>query len=270
MDRRHYLALVGGGLTLSTAGCVGGDDDGSGDGGNGGNGSDDGIDDSSGGDGSDDGTDDSSGGDSSDDGTDDSSGGDSSDNGTDDSSGDDNGGNGETDDGTAGDDGSTDGGAGDDSSGDDNGGTNGDDGDDGGSGNGGDGGSDGGGEGQGESMGSVTGNTIEGLAVQNWQTIEEWGAPFYEIEMEVKNIGNEETEVDEYRYELTVYDENDNNISGDSNLNAAPDGVIGPGQVDTVTVRRLVEDSASPADVGRYEIGVDCSGALYSGVYCDV
>jgi len=27
MDRRHYLALVGSGLALSTAGCVGGDDD---------------------------------------------------------------------------------------------------------------------------------------------------------------------------------------------------------------------------------------------------
>jgi hypothetical protein len=106
---------------------------------------------------------------------------------------------------------------------------------------------------------------VDGLAVESAEYVS--GGENFSVRVTVVNTGDQETDIMEYGYQLTVFDGADEDIStsttsyGTTNETTAP-----PGESATLTASRQVD--GSPDDVARFELVVSCDSAFAEGVYC--
>lgn len=107
---------------------------------------------------------------------------------------------------------------------------------------------------------------VDGLAVEG-TTVTDSGDQFA-VDVTLQNTGEQTTDIFDYGYELTVYDGNGAEITGNgSGQGSINDTEIEPGESATITVRTDVDGSVDA--VARYELVVNCSGMFVEGVYCE-
>lgn len=93
------------------------------------------------------------------------------------------------------------------------------------------------------------------------------------VDMQVRNDGDQETDLFDYEVAVTPYDgaeaSDSNNIDAGGQSTSFPEGsVVQPGDTRLVVVRVALIDSASPSDVALYTATVKC-GTFSDGVYCE-
>lgn len=87
----------------------------------------------------------------------------------------------------------------------------------------------------------------------------------FPVTVTLENTGNEETNVEEYDYDYTVYDSGRSDLTGGSSASADPK-TIAPGESTDVLLTTIVD--GDPADVASYEVVLSCT-SLSDGVYCE-
>jgi hypothetical protein len=142
-----------------------------------------------------------------------------------------------------------------------------------GGGNGGDGGSDSdGGSGDdddsgggGTSYDGILRSDVDGLEVTSGGYTDTGIQGRFPVTITVNNAGTEETDVEEYDYDYTVYDSGRSDVTGGTSA-AADQNTIAPGESTDVLLTAIVD--GDPGAVTGYEIVLSCT-SLSGGVYCE-
>jgi halocyanin-like protein len=122
-----------------------------------------------------------------------------------------------------------------------------------------------------ESMCQVAENSVDGLSVVGCQSEERDGNLV--VNMRVRNDGQQETDLFNYDYPVTLYDGTDpssaNNIGSAGQSTLFPgSSVVQPGETARIRVTVGIRDSASLSDLQLYTITVEC-GNSDDGSYCE-
>lgn len=120
------------------------------------------------------------------------------------------------------------------------------------------------GEDEAEAEGSIT-NDIEELAVESVTVAEDLG-PRYEIHAQIENAGDRTVELSEHTMELTVFGEDDENLTGEGGSIDYPNRPSEPGETREVQLR--VDVTTDAQDVVRWELDVYCDDTFDDGGYC--
>lgn len=112
---------------------------------------------------------------------------------------------------------------------------------------------------------------VEGLTIQN--AVEDTGdysgggqEGWFGLELTVLNSGGQTTDIFDYGYNMTVYDAQDNDVTGPGSSKSATGGTeIAPGETATISVLTQPEGGA---EVVRAEAMLNCDGMFVEGTYC--
>ena len=114
--------------------------------------------------------------------------------------------------------------------------------------------------------GSVGQNTVDGLeivAVESTPTDEQFTAA-----VTVRNTGEQTTDIFDYEYTITLYDERGADITGQgSGSSSTTDTEVAPGEQATLNVFQAVDGDQSA--IAAFEVTVSCEGMFVEGVYCE-
>lgn len=122
------------------------------------------------------------------------------------------------------------------------------------------------GSGGGTDTGPTVRSTVDGLAVENAEVVDD--ADRFSVDVGLRNAGDQATDPFNYGYHLTVFDESGADITGDvGGLETAESVQLEPGETVTMTKRTDVDGDREA--VARYELVVRCSERFDEGVYCD-
>jgi len=113
-------------------------------------------------------------------------------------------------------------------------------------------------------------STVDGLSITDYEHGLRRGRAHDDVHFSVtptvENTGDQQAELDNYEYDITLYDANDIDITPGDTFASRGDE-LSPGESGTVQVEVsfLNAESASPEDIARYELSISCDG---SGSYC--
>lgn len=90
----------------------------------------------------------------------------------------------------------------------------------------------------------------------------------FAVTVTVSNTGDQEVDLQDYQYDLTLYSPDGIDITPGQTFTANPD-TVPPGETGTVLVQVsfIHAEGVSPEDVDRYEVTLSC-GSGSSGSYC--
>lgn len=114
--------------------------------------------------------------------------------------------------------------------------------------------------------GDVATNEVDGLAVTNH--VGDTDAQQFAVEMDVENVGNQDTDAQQYDYGLTPYDENGEDVSDGGKVVDVGDGSTDLPAGETIEVEVEVDTSINAASVDRYELSITCSPFHENAPYC--
>lgn len=121
------------------------------------------------------------------------------------------------------------------------------------------GGSGGSQEGSGESL-------VEGLVIDGLERVDQDDR--VSVATTVRNDGEQTTDIFEYAYELTLFDEAGTDVTdGGTNFGTTAETEIASG--DTATINVSSTPASSVDDVASYEVTLSCEGPFVEGTYCD-
>lgn len=117
-----------------------------------------------------------------------------------------------------------------------------------------------------EQMGSVGESTVDGLEIVTIAPAE--SNDQFTASVTVRNTGEQTTDIFDYGYTLTLYDESGADITGSgSGSGSTTDTEVAPGEQATLNVFQGVD--GDPADVASFEVNLTCEGMFVEGVYCE-
>lgn len=87
------------------------------------------------------------------------------------------------------------------------------------------------------------------------------------LHLEVRNTGEQETDVFEYGYDGTLYDADGNALAAISGKGSGPESTAAPGEAGEVTLT-VPADEVDPEAVSTVEVTISCS-PIWDGVYCE-
>lgn len=120
------------------------------------------------------------------------------------------------------------------------------------------------GEDEAEAEGTVT-NGVDELAVESVTVMEDLG-PRYEIHAQIENAGERTVELSEHSMELSVFGENERNLTDEGGSIDYPNRPSEPGETREVQLR--VDVTTDAQDVVRWELAIYCDDAFDDGGYC--
>jgi len=129
----------------------------------------------------------------------------------------------------------------------------------------------------GDPIGGVKESSVDGLEILGLESKVAEGVPFprsgeWGVKIELENTGGESTELTEYTWHLTVYDDGGDVLHEDdpteANLIISPAGGRTLAAGETTEVALQPTDPIDPEKVGSYEVSLTC-GTFADGVYCE-
>lgn len=123
-----------------------------------------------------------------------------------------------------------------------------------------------------EEMGSVREDTVDGVEIVGWEheiDEEQSTRESLVVDVTIKNVGEETTDVIKYPVSVYAYDENGEEMQPlGGSADSKNDGEIDPGESAGKIVRPIYARGSDPANMSAYELVIQCNG-YNSGVYCE-
>jgi len=114
--------------------------------------------------------------------------------------------------------------------------------------------------------GSVGQNTVDRLEIVAIEAAD--AEDQFTAAVTVRNTGEQTTDIFDYGYTITLYDESGADITGSgSGSGSAGDTEVAPGEQATLNVFQAVEED--PSAVATFEVTLSCEGMFVEGVYCE-
>lgn len=119
--------------------------------------------------------------------------------------------------------------------------------------------------GGGTSYDGITRSDVDGLEITSGEYTDTGIQGRFPVTITVNNTGTEETDVEEYDYDYTVYDSGQGDIAEGTSA-AADQNTIAPGESTDVLITAIVD--GDPDEVTGYKVVLSCT-SLSGGVYCE-
>ena len=118
-----------------------------------------------------------------------------------------------------------------------------------------------------QSVSGTASSSVEELAIVEHQPDPDYREGSFGLDVTVENNGDQQADASDYEYELTPYDADGNDVSGNSfGTSSNDDAEMNPGGRGSLTAHTAVE--IDQREVDRYEVTLVCPGFGPSGVYC--
>lgn len=122
-----------------------------------------------------------------------------------------------------------------------------------------------GGNGGGTSYEGIVRSDVDGIEITSGEYTDTGVQGRFPVTVTLQNTGDQETNVEEYDFDYTVYDSGQGDIAGGSST-SADEPTVAPGESTDVLLTTIVD--GDPEDVTSYKVVLSCT-SLSSGVYCE-
>jgi len=112
----------------------------------------------------------------------------------------------------------------------------------------------------------VTTNEVDGLRVDHHSDDTD-GRQFF-VEMDVENVGDQDTDASKYDYGMTPYDEDGEDVSDGGKVVSIGDGSPDLPAGEIIEVEVKVDTTVDALSVERYELSITCSQFDEDAPYC--